>query len=150
MGVEVSAVTEAKKRVFKPKLETKLAREDHRRVEELARSEGKTKSEVMREAVLWYLHHKDQIKNEAHDTAIAIAIEAMTNRLAAMLARQSRMIATMFELTHDSMSGTAEGESAFAAAVTRANQKMAKRVQEEERELVQSMKKAFKSQGMTE
>jgi hypothetical protein len=56
----------------------------------------------------------------------------------------------MFELTHDSMSGTAEGESAFAAAVTRANQKMAKRVQEEERELVQSMKKAFKSQGMTE
>src|SRR5579883_118667 len=119
MVAEVSAVVEAKKRVFKPKLETKLAREDHRRVEEVARSEGKTKSEVLREAVLWYLDNKDRIKNEAHDTAIAISIEAMTNRLAAMLARQGRMVAAMFELTHDSMSGTAEGESAFAAAVTR-------------------------------
>ncbi len=143
-------MVEAKKRVFKPKLETKLAREDHRRVEEVARSEGKTKSEVLREAVLWYLDNKDRIKNEAHDTAIAISIEAMTNRLAAMLARQGRMVAAMFELTHDSMSGTAEGESAFAAAVTRANQKMAKRVQEEERELVQAMKKALKPKGMEE
>lgn len=143
-------MVESKKRVFKPKLETKLAREDHRRVEEVARSEGKTKSEVLREAVLWYLENKDRIKNEPHDAAIALSIEAMTNRLAAMLARQSRMIAAMFELTHDSMSGTAEGESAFAAAVTRANQKMAKRVQEEERELVQAMKKALKPRGVEE
>ncbi len=139
-------MVESKKRVFKPKLETKLAREDHRRVEEVARSEGKTKSEVLREAVLWYLDNKDRIKNEPHDTAIALSIEAMTNRLAAMLARQGRQIATMFELTHDSMSGTADGEAAFAAAVTRANQKTAKRVQEEERELITAMKKALKPQ----
>ena len=143
-------MVESKKRVFKPKLETKLAREDHRRVDELARSEGKTKSEVLREAVLWYLDNKERIKNEPHDTAIALSIEAMTNRLAAMLARQGRMVAAMFELTHDSMSGTAEGESAFAAAVTRANQKMAKRVQEEERELVQAMKSALKPKGVEE
>ncbi|MGI0133581.1 MAG: ribbon-helix-helix protein, CopG family [Candidatus Micrarchaeaceae archaeon] len=143
-------MTESKKRVFKPKLETKLAREDHRRVDDLARAEGKTKSEVLREAVLWYLDNKEQIKNEPHDKAIALSIEAMTNRICAMLARQGRQVATMFELTHDSMSGTAEGEASFAAAVTRANQKTAKRVQEEERELIAAMRKALKPGAQSE
>jgi hypothetical protein len=137
-------MVDSKKREFKPKVETKLRREDFRRVDELAKLEGKTKSEVVREAVLWYLDNQEQIKNEPRDTAIALEIEAMTNRVCAMLARQGRQVATLFELTHDSMSASAEGEAAFAAAVTRASQKTAKRVQEEERELVEAMKKKVK------
>jgi hypothetical protein len=139
-------MVDSKKREFKPKVETKLRREDFRRVDDLAKLEGKTKSEVVREAVLWYLDNQEQIKNEPRETAIAQEIEAMTNRVCAMLARQGRQVATLFELTHDSMSASAEGEAAFAAAVTRASQKTAKRVREEERELVEAMKKKVKGQ----
>lgn len=135
---------DTKKRQFKPKLETKVRREDFQRVSDLAKLENKTKSEVVREAVLWYLENHERIKNEPHETAIALEIEGMTNRICAMLARQGRQIGTMYELTHISMSRTKEGKAAFETAANTAKQKHARRVQEDERELVDSMKKEVK------
>ncbi len=137
-------MVEAKRRVFKPKVETKLRREDFQKVEDLAKLENKTKSEVVRDAVLWYLANQEQLKNEPRDSVMAEAIEAMANRVCAMLARQGRQIGTVFELTHSSMSGTAEGKAAFEAASTTASQKMARAVQKDERDLVEAMKKAVK------
>lgn len=137
-------MAEAKKRVFKPKLETKLRREDFKRVDDLAKQEGKTKSEVVRDAVLWYLDHQEQIKNEPRDSVIAESIDAMANRVCAMLARQGRQIGTVFELTYSNMSRTAEGKATFEAASTTAKQKMARAVQKDERDLVEAMKKAAK------
>lgn len=134
----------SKKRVFKPKVETKLRREDFKRVDTLAKFEGKTKSEVVREAVLHYLEYKEDKRNEERDKAIAKEIEAMTNRICAMLARQGRHIATVFELTYTNMSRSKEGATAFEAAATKANQKMARAVQKEEREMVEALKKAVK------
>ena len=138
-------MAESKKRVFKPKLETKLRREDFKRVDDLAKLEGKTKSEVVREAVLWYLDNHEQIKNEPRDTVIAESIDAMANRVCAMLARQGRQIGTVFELTYSNMSRTPEGKASFEAAATTANQKMAKAVQKNERDLVEAMKEAAKA-----
>lgn len=136
---------EAKRRVFKPKVETKLRREDFQKVEELAKQEKKTKSEVVREAVLWYLEHQEQIKNEPRDSVVAESIDAMANRVCAMLARQGRQIATVYELTYSNMSRTPEGKATFEAAATTASQKMAKSVQKDERDLVEAMKKAAKA-----
>ena len=82
---------DTKKRQFKPKLETKVRREDFQRVEDLARMEKKTKSEVVREAVLWYLDNQERLKNEPRETAIALEIEGMTNRICAMLASVQRV-----------------------------------------------------------
>lgn len=135
---------DTKKRQFKPKLETKVRREDFQKVSDLAKLENKTKSEVVREAVLWYLANQEQIKNEPRETAIALEIEAMTNRICAMLARQGRQIGTVYELTYNSMSQTKEGKAAFETAATTAKQKHARRVQEDEREVVESMKKEVK------
>ena len=135
---------ESKKRVFKPKLETKVRREDFQRVNDLAKVEGKTKSEVVREAVLWYLDNQEQLKNEPRETAIALEIEGMTNRICAMLARQGRQIGTVYELTYNNMSLTKEGKAAFEAAANTAKQKHARRVQEEERDVVEAMKKEVK------
>jgi hypothetical protein len=42
-------MVEGKRRVFKPKLETKVRREEFQKVSALAAMEGKTKSEVVRE-----------------------------------------------------------------------------------------------------
>jgi len=135
-----------KKRVFNPRVETKLARADFLRVDDLARLEKKTKAEVVREAVLWYLDNRERVKNEPKETAIAREIEGMTNRICAMLARQGRQIGTVYELTYNNMSRTAEGRSAFDAAVNTAKQKHARSVQQDEREVIDEMKKKVKGQ----
>jgi metal-responsive CopG/Arc/MetJ family transcriptional regulator len=137
-------MAEPKKREFKPKVETRLRRDEFRKLDDLATLEKKSKSEVVREAVLWYLANQEQIKNEPRETAIALEIEGMTNRICAMLARQGRQIATVFELTHASMSQTPEGEAAFEAAVATANQKQNRSVTKDEREVVDAMKKKVK------
>jgi len=136
---------ETKKREFKPKVETKLSREDFMRVDELATADGVTKSEIVREAVLWYLANRDEIKNNPRESMIAGSIEAMTNRVCAMLARQGRLVATIFELTYSSMSQTQEGKDAFEAALTSAKQKMARSVERDERDLIEALKRTVKA-----
>ena len=136
---------ETKKREFKPKVETKLSREDFMRVDELATADGVTKSEIVREAVLWYLANRDEIKNNPRESMIAGSIEAMTNRVCAMLARQGRLVATIFELTYSSMSQTQEGKDAFEAALTSAKQKMAHSVERDERDLIEALKRTVKA-----
>lgn len=138
---------DTKKRQFKPKLETKVRREDFQRVHDLAVLTKKTKSEVVREAVLWYLENHERVKNEPRETAIAAEIEGMTNRICAMLARQGRQIGTVYELTYNNMSLTKEGKAAFEAAANTAKQKHARRVQEDEREVVEAMKKTVSPKG---
>ncbi len=140
-------MVEGKKRVFMPKVETKLTRQDFKRVDDLAKVEGKTKSEVVREAVLWYLDHVDDLKNEQRDTVIAQSIDGMANRVCAMLARQGRQIGTIFELTYSQMSRSKEGKASFEAASSTANQKQNRAVTRDERELVDAMKKKVKGQS---
>jgi diacylglycerol kinase family enzyme len=140
-------MVEGKKRVFMPKVETKLTRQDFKRVDDLAKVEGNTKSEIVREAVLWYLDHVDDLKNEQRDTVIAQSIDGMANRVCAMLARQGRQIGTIFELTYSQMSRTKEGKASFEAASSTANQKQNRAVTRDERELVDAMKKKVKGQS---
>ncbi len=137
---------EPKKREIKPTVETKLTREDFKRVEELAREDGVSKSELVRQALLWYLEHRAELKNEPRDSKIVGAIEAMTNRVCAMLARQGRQVGTMLELTYSGMSGTAEGRAAYEAALTTAKQKMARSVEKDERDLVEAMKRTVEAE----
>jgi hypothetical protein len=139
-------MAEMTKRVFKPKLETKVRREDFQRVQEIARAENKTKSEVVRDAVLWYLDHREELANEPKETAYAQAVNAMTNRVCAMLARQGRLMGTLFELTYANMSQTRDGKAAFEAAANTAKQKMAKSVDKDERDLVEVLKKKVKEE----
>lgn len=136
----------AEKPEYKPRVETKLNRKDFRRVDDLAKEDGVTKAEVVREAVLWYLAHRDEIRNEPRDSMITSSIEAMTNRVCAMLARQGRLIGTLYELTYSNMTSTKEGKESFESALTAAKQKMAKSVEKDERELVASMKKTIEAQ----
>ena len=136
---------ESKKRTFNPQVETKLRREDFNRLDEFAKLEKKTKSEVLREALLWYLDSQEQLKNQERETVTAKAIDSMTNRVCAMLARQGRLMATLFELTYANMSQTKEGKEVFEAALQKAKQKMAQAVEKDERDIVESMKKVLKA-----
>jgi ribosomal protein L4 len=138
---------EKKKREVKPTVETKLSREDFKRVDELAKEDKVSKSELVRQAILWYLANREELKNEPRDSMITGSIEAMTNRVCAMLARQGRLIGTLFELTYSNMAETKEGKAAFDAALTSAKQKMAKSVEKDERDLVEAMKRTVEAAG---
>ena len=138
---------EKKKREVKPTVETKLSREDFKRVDDLAKEDEVSKSELVRQAILWYLANRDELKNEPRDSMITGSIEAMTNRVCAMLARQGRLIGTLFELTYTNMAATKEGKAAFDAALTSAKQKMAKAVEKDERDLVEAMKRTVETAG---
>lgn len=141
---------EKKKREVKPTVETKLSREDFKRVDDLAKEDGVSKSELVREAIRWYLANRDELKNEPRDTMIVGSIDAMTNRVCAMLARQGRLIGTLFELTYTNMSQTKEGKASFDAALASAKQKMAKSVEKDERDLVEAMKRTVSPKGAEE
>lgn len=134
-------MSENKKRKFKPTVETKLAQADSNRVAELARAEGKTKSEVVREAVLWYLDHKKELANRDRETQIAKEIKAMTDRVCGMLARQGAALGTLYELTWMSLPNE-DAREQFRAAVTTAKQKMRNRLEKDERDLAEQLKRA--------
>ena len=52
---------EKKKREVKPTVETKLSREDFKRVDDLAKEDEVSKSELVRQAILWYLANRDGV-----------------------------------------------------------------------------------------
>jgi predicted DNA-binding protein len=133
-------MSEPKKRKFKPTVETKLAQADSNRVGELARAEGKTKSEVVREAVLWYLDHKEELANRDREAQIAKEIRAMTDRVCGMLARQGAALGTLYELTWMSLPNE-DARNQFSAAVTTAKQKMRNRLEKDERDLAEQLKR---------
>lgn len=129
---------EEKKRAFKPTLETKLTREDFNRVDAMAKAEGRSKSEIMREALLWYLDHKAELANKGRDTETVLAIKEMTNRVCAMLARQGGIVGTLYELTYMSLPNE-EAKKQFQAANSTAKQKMRNRLEKDEKELAEKL-----------
>jgi predicted DNA-binding protein len=129
---------EEKKRGFKPTLETKLTREDFNRVDAMAKAEGRTKSEIMREALLWYLDHKAELANKPRETETVQAIKEMTNRVCAMLARQGGQVGTLYELTYMSLPNE-EAKKQFQAANSTAKQKMRTRLEKDEKELAEKL-----------
>ncbi len=129
---------EEKKRAFRPTLETKLTREDFNRVDAMAKAEGRSKSEIMREALLWYLDHKAEQANKPRDTETVLAIKEMTNRVCAMLARQGGLVGTLYELTYMSLPNE-EAKKQFQAANSTAKQKMRNRLEKDEKELAEKL-----------
>lgn len=129
---------EEKKRGFKPTLETKLTREDFNRIDAMAKAEGRTKSEIMREALLWYLDHKAELANKPRETETVQAIKEMTNRVCAMLARQGGQVGTLYELTYMSLPNE-EAKKQFQAANSTAKQKMRTRLEKDEKDLAEKL-----------
>lgn len=137
-------MSETKKRKFKPTVETKLAQADSNRVGELARREGKTKSEVVREAVLWYLDHKEELEYKDREELIAKEIRGMTDRICGMLARQGAALGTLYELTWSSLPNE-DAREQFRSAMNTAKQKMRSRLERDERDMAEAMKKVVQS-----
>ena len=104
----------------------------------MAKAEGRTKSEIMREALLWYLDHKAELANKPRETETVQAIKEMTNRVCAMLARQGGQVGTLYELTYMSLPNE-EAKKQFQAANSTAKQKMRTRLEKDEKDLAEKL-----------
>jgi len=122
-----------KKRVFNPRVETRLAKADFQRLDKLANLEGVSKSQVVRDAVLHYLDLQDEERAKPREAEIARAINEMTNRVCGMLARQGAIVGTLYELTWMNLPDNEEARKTFHSAVNKAKQKMRKRLDEDEK-----------------
>jgi hypothetical protein len=129
-----------KKRVFNPRVETRLAKVDFKRLDELANLEGVSKSQVVRDAVLYYLDLQDEERAKPREAEIARAINEMTNRVCGMLARQGATIGTLYELTWMNLPDNEEARKTFHSAVNRAKQKMRKKLDDDEKATAEKIK----------
>ncbi|MBX9695894.1 MAG: ribbon-helix-helix protein, CopG family [Cyanobacteria bacterium] len=142
----------AKKRVFSPKVETRLTRADITRLDKAAKAEEKSRSDFVRQALLWYLDNQEKLEHDERETEVAKAmryatdqhVKAINNgveRICKMLARQGTAIGTLYELSWMALPDDENAKMAFEAAANTAKQKMRRHVEKDESELAASFKK---------
>jgi len=129
-----------------------LNERDRARLVQLSREKGVTKTELAREAIRWYIGNYEEIQGQTRDGEIAAAMRHATeqivkainggvDRICKMLARQGRAIGTLYELSWMSLPDDEDARKAFEAAATRAKQKMARHVENDEKEFADRLKK---------
>ena len=121
-----------------------LSGKDQERLSVLAKLDGKTKTEIAREAVAFYLDYREKEQNIEKESAYAQAIKEMTNRICGMLARQGTAIGVLYELTWRNRNYDEESRNEFASIVNEAKSKQRKRLVDDEKALAAKMAKIVK------
>jgi predicted DNA-binding protein len=132
-----------------------LNEKDRGRLAELSRLQGRTKTEVAREAIRWYMDNYEQIKSQSRESETAQAIRyatdqvvkailSATDRICGMLARQGAEVGTLYELTWRAC-GTPEAKEQFTAAANTAKQRQRTRLDADEKAIAERTKKVVTS-----
>ncbi len=132
-----------------------LNEKDRGRLAELSRLQGRTKTEVAREAIRWYMDNYEQIKSQSRESETAQAIRyatdqvvkailSATDRICGMLARQGAEVGTLYELTWRAC-GTPEAKDQFTAAANTAKQRQRTRLDADEKAIAERTKKVVTS-----
>jgi hypothetical protein len=116
-----------------------LVDRDQARLERLAKIDGKTKSELGREALLWYLDVRENEQNVERDSVYARAIKEMTNRICGMLARQGTAIGVLYDVAYAGLPDE-ESREAFREIVQKVKSRQRKHLDLDEQSLVAKMK----------
>lgn len=116
-----------------------LVDRDQARLERLARIDGKTKSELGREALLWYLDHRENEQFAERDSVYARAIKEMTNRICGMLARQGTAIGVLYDVAYAGLPDE-ESREAFREILQKVKSRQRKHLDLDEQSLVAKMK----------
>jgi hypothetical protein len=121
-----------------------LTQKDQARLEALAKIDGKTKTELAREAMTWYLDHRENEQNADRDSVYAKALKEMTNRICGMRARQGAEVGVLYEVTWRNFEANNDAES-FISAANYVKSKMRKRLDADEKALAAKMGNIVKS-----
>lgn len=149
---------EPKKRVYNPKVETRLHRTDIKRLDDGAKMAGLTRAEYARQALRWYLDNQEKLIQDDRESEVAQAMRYATDqhvkainsgvdRICKMLSRQGAAIGTMYELSWMALPDDENARKAFEAASNIAKQKMRKRVALDEAELAERLKNTVMQKG---
>jgi predicted DNA-binding protein len=111
-----------------------LTARDQERLGTLAEIDGKTKTELAREALTWYLEQRENEEHAERDGVYAKAIKEMTNRICGMLARQGTALGVLYEVTWRSLPD-AESRAEFDSLVNQVKAKQRKRLDVDEKAL---------------
>lgn len=141
---------------FSPRVETRLAIADMKRLDDAAKAAGKTRADFSRQALLWYLDNQEKLTVDDREAEVAQAIRYATDqhikatqqgvdRICKMLARQGAAIGTLYELSWMALPDDENARAAFEAASNTAKQKMRKHVERDEADLATRTKKVITS-----
>lgn len=136
-----------------------LNEKDRLKLAELAGLQSRTKTEIAREAIRFYLNNYENIKNQSRDHEIAEAIKYATNqllkaissgvdRICKMLARQGAAIGTLYELSWMALPDDEDARRIFESAANKAKDKMRKRLELDEAEIAERNKKIVESKAV--
>lgn len=125
---------------LKKKIDTYLSAHDHQRLLSLTKVKRKTRSEVVREAVRWYLDNHEQAKPSKNESELSKNIKNMTDRICGMLARQGAQTGTLYELAWQNHVEN-KIQDRFVAANNLVKGKMRKRLEDDEKAIAERMNK---------
>jgi len=125
---------------LKKKIDTYLSAQDHQRLLSLTKVKRKTRSEVVREAVRWYLDNHEQAKPSKNESELSKNIKSMTDRICGMLARQGAQTGTLYELAWQNHVEN-KIQDRFVAANNLVKGKMRKRLEDDEKAIAERMNK---------
>ena len=81
-----------------PQISTRLAGADFIQFELLCRLEGKTKTELARKAIQWYLANHEKLVNEERDAAVVQSLKSIEDRLAGIMVKVGIEVCSMNHL----------------------------------------------------
>lgn len=124
-----------------PTLIFRLHPEDQTRLDELCRLEGKKRPQLVREAVTWYLEHKDRLAEDMRDSKVEKRLKRMEDRLSGLLAKANLDLGTIVQIMYSKLGGTDEQKAAAFKKARRQSVLRLKQKLQEETELQELYKK---------
>jgi hypothetical protein len=124
-----------------PTIATKLHPADHIKFEQFSRLEGKTKTELARDAILHYMRSRETDLTDERDSLLEKRLKKMEDRIASLLVKVGLDTATLYALFWTRSERETRRElfqDCYAMAVKR----MKKRLGEQGEQLKQSFKEA--------
>lgn len=115
-------------------MQVNLSSEDLLKLSDVAGSQKRTKGEVAREAIRWYVINYEKLKEDSRDSLMSLEIKKMANRLAAMLARIHVEVGTLYELQF-----RYTDPDLFEEALHTTKQRVRNRLQKDERDVSAKM-----------
>lgn len=82
-----------------PQIQTRLSKDDSSRLSSYCLANKKTKTEVTREAIRWYLDNQENIAHKERDSLYAKTIRKMADRIVAFLVPMRRDISSLIILS---------------------------------------------------
>lgn len=121
-----------------------LAEPERKKLDHLHRTTGKTKSEIAREAIRFYLDNYERLQTEEKETPLERRLKKMEDRLAALMARTAIDVGTVYTLLWHRSDGE-DRKDLFNACYTQAIDRLKKKLTGLDAEVKDIMKNEIRS-----